>query len=129
MTREDLVKNAISAVNERDVDAYLVCCTDDIQLYTPLAHFTGPYEGSTGIRQFFRDLDDTAPDFHLKSERFEQVGDQAAAFLRADARGRVGGVPLDLEPANIYDFEGDRIKRVRIFSERREALELLGIGE
>ena len=37
MSREDRVKNAISAVNERDVEAYLACCTDDIQLYTPLA--------------------------------------------------------------------------------------------
>jgi hypothetical protein len=33
MSREDLVKSAISAVNERDVEAYLACCTDDVQLH------------------------------------------------------------------------------------------------
>jgi ketosteroid isomerase-like protein len=127
--REDLVKRAISAVNERNVDAYLACCTEDIELYTPLSHFTGPYEGLTGIRRFFRDMEDTSPDFRLKLERLELVGDQALAFLRADARGRISGVPLDLETANVYDFERDRIKRIRIFSERREALELLGLPE
>jgi hypothetical protein len=129
MSREDRVKNAISAVNERDVEAYLACCTDDIQLYTPIAHFTGPNEGTTGIRRFFQDIEDASPDFHLKLERFELVGDQALAFLRAHGSGRVSGVPLDFETANVYDFEGDRIKRIRIFFERREALELLGIPE
>jgi hypothetical protein len=129
MSREDRVKNAISAVNERDVEAYLACCTDDIQLYTPIAHFTGPNEGTTGIRRFFQDIEDASPDFHLELERFELVGDQALAFLRAHGSGRVSEVPLDFETANVYDFEGDRIKRIRIFYERREALELLGIPE
>jgi hypothetical protein len=129
MSREDRVKNAISAVNERDVEAYLACCTDDIQLHTPFAHFTGPNEGAPGIRRFFQDIEDASPDFHLELERFELVGDQALAFLRTHGSGRVSGVPLDLETANVYDFEGDRIKRIRIFSERREALELLGIPE
>jgi hypothetical protein len=129
MSREDRVRNAISAVNERDVEAYLACCTDDIQLYTPIAHFTGPNEGTTGIRRFFQDIEDASPDFHLELERFELVGDQALAFLRAHGSGRVSGVPLDFETANVYDFEGDRIKRIRIFFERREALELLGIPE
>jgi hypothetical protein len=35
----------MSAINERDADAYLACCTSDVQLYIPLAAFTGPYEG------------------------------------------------------------------------------------
>lgn len=57
------------------------------------------------------------------------MGEQALAFLRADATGRISGVPLDLETANIYDFEDNRIKRIRIFSERQEALDLLGLPE
>jgi hypothetical protein len=32
--------------------------------------------------------------------------------VRADASGRVSGVPLDFETANVYDFEGDRICRI-----------------
>jgi hypothetical protein len=129
MSREDLIKRAISAVNERDVDAYLACCTDDIQLYTPLAHFTGPNEGAAGIQRFFQDIEDASPDFRLELERLELVGDQALAFLRTHGSGRVSGVPMDLETANVYDFAGDRIKRIRIFSERQEALELLGLAE
>jgi ketosteroid isomerase-like protein len=111
-SRENVIKRAISAVNERDVEAYLACCTDDIQLYTPFAHFLGPNEGAAGIRRFFQDIEDAAPDFHLELERLELVGDQALAFLRAHASGRVSGVPLDAETANLYDFAGDLIKCV-----------------
>ena len=57
-SREDVVKTAISAVNERDVEAYLACRTDDIQLDTPFAHFLGPNEGAAGIRRFFQDIED-----------------------------------------------------------------------
>ena len=129
MSREDLVQSAISAVNARDVEAYLACCTDDVQLYTPLAHFTGPNEGPTGIRRFFHDIQDASPDFRLELERLELVGDHVLAFLRVHASGRISGVPLDLETANVYDFEGDRIKRIRIFSDRQEAIEIVGLRE
>jgi hypothetical protein len=33
----EVVKEAIAAVNDRDVDRYLACCTEDIQLVTPAA--------------------------------------------------------------------------------------------
>jgi hypothetical protein len=65
----------------------------------------------------------------LELERLELIGDQALAFLRVVGRDRASEVPVDLETANVYDFEGDRIKRTQIFSERREALELLGLSE
>ena len=116
----------ISAVNERDVEAYLACCTDDIQLYSPVALFTGPHEGAAGIRRFFQDIEDASPDFRLELERLELVGDQALAFFKIHASGRISGVPLDSENAVVYDFADDRIKRVRIFSDRQEALETLG---
>ena len=129
MSREDLVKRAISAINERDVEGYLACCTDDVQLYTPFTDFTGgSNEGAAGIRRFFQDIEDASPDFHLELECLELVGDQALAFLRVHGSGRVSGVPIDLETANVYDFAGERIKCVRIFPDRQEALDITGMS-
>ena len=134
MSHKDLVKRVISAVNERDIEAYLACCTDDIQLYSPVALVTGPHEGAAGIRRFFQDIEDASPDFRLELERLELerlelVGDQVLAFYKTHGTGRISGVPLDSENAVVYDFAGDRIKRVRIFSDRQEALETLGMRE
>ena len=59
----EVVKRAISAINERDIDGYLACCTEDIQLKTPLSAVAGVYEGADGIRRFFADIEDAGPDF------------------------------------------------------------------
>src|SRR5215216_5077335 len=68
------VKRAIAAVNARDVDSYLACCTDDVRLRTPLAPIEGSYEGAAGIRRFFSDVAATGPDFRLEIERIDAVG-------------------------------------------------------
>jgi ketosteroid isomerase-like protein len=57
----EVVRRAVAAVNRRDIEAYLACCTDDVRLSTPLAEVTGVHEGPDGIRRFFADVGDTCP--------------------------------------------------------------------
>ena len=47
----EIVERAIAAINARDIDDYLACCTDDVVLQTPMAEMTGVYEGPEGINQ------------------------------------------------------------------------------
>ena len=62
----EIVKRAIAAINERDIDAYLSCCTKDVQLITPIAEVAGSsYGGPDGIRRFFTDIGDAGPDFKI----------------------------------------------------------------
>jgi hypothetical protein len=69
----EIVKRAIAAVNERDIDGYLACCTEDVEVTTPLAPIKGAYEGPKAIRRFFADIEDTVPDFRLEAERLESI--------------------------------------------------------
>src|SRR5215216_5713215 len=83
----EVIERAVAALNERDVDGYLACCTDDIQLRTPWAAVEGVYEGSQAIRRFFADLRDTALDFRLTIERADPIGaNRVLVFLRASGR-------------------------------------------
>ena len=126
----EVVNRAIAAVNERDVDTYLSCCTKDVQLSTPVADVTGVYEGPDGIRRFFADVGDTGPDFHLAIERVQAIGpDRVLAFMRVTATGRASGIPQDVRTANLYDLAGGKIERIRIFVDRDEALEAAGLSE
>jgi hypothetical protein len=62
----------------------------------------------------------------------ESIGaDRVLAFLRATASGRASGVQLvdDLPTANIYDLSGGKIKRIRIFLDRQEALAAVALRE
>jgi ketosteroid isomerase-like protein len=140
----EVVRRLIAAVNERDVGAYLACCTEDVRLRTPWAPVEGAYEGAGAIRRFFADLQDTLPDFRLSIERAEPIGaDRVLAFVRASVSGRASGIPAtamsggvpdpaapgDIPTANVYDFVGGKIASIRVFLERAEALEAVGLRE
>jgi hypothetical protein len=142
MSHENLqaVQEVISAVNDRDLDRYLVHCTANFQLETPWAAVEGVYEGPDAIRRLFSDIRDTLPDFHLVIERLEPVGsDRVLAFLRASATGRASGITAaagvrsatgrDIPSANVYDFVDGKIRRIRVFLDRQEALEAVGLQE
>jgi ketosteroid isomerase-like protein len=67
----EVVERAIAAINERDIDGYLACCTEDIQLQMP--GVAGVHEGADGVRRFFADIEDAGPDFRIDIERTEGV--------------------------------------------------------
>jgi hypothetical protein len=128
----EVVKRAIAAINDRDVESYLACCTADIQLETPTAPIEGIYEGADGIRGFFADVLDAGPDFRITIERLEPVGaDRVLGFVLLNMSGRASGITLggDIPSTNLYDFTDGKIKRVRIFLDRREALEAAGFSQ
>jgi ketosteroid isomerase-like protein len=127
VSREDLVRTAIAAVNARDVEGYLACCTADMELHTPIEQLDGVHRGVDGIRRFFAEIEDAGPDFHIAIEHLELVGDRAVALVVVSASGRSSGLPLSVETGNIYDFDGDRISRVRIYADRDDALREVGL--
>ena len=126
----ELVKRAVASVNQRDIDGYLACCTEDVQLITPLADVDGAYDGREGIRRFFADIADTGPDFKITIERLEEVGpNRVLALMRVTATFRASGIPTDTAPGNVYDLADGKIKMIRIFADRNQALEAAGLWE
>jgi ketosteroid isomerase-like protein len=136
----EVVQEVISAVNDRDLDRYLAHCTESIRLETPWAAVEGVYEGPDAIRRFFSDLRDTLPDFQLVIERLEPVGpDRILALLRASATGRASGITAgadvlgpsggDMPTATVYDLADGRVRRIRVFLDRQEAFEAVGLRE
>jgi ketosteroid isomerase-like protein len=134
MSQENVetVRKCLDAVNRRDVDGYLACCTDDVELRTALAPLEGPMVGADGIRRFFQDVLDTAPDFWLEVERIEALGsDRVLVFERARATGRSSGVSFEegIPLSSVWDFADSKVGRIQVFADRAEALEAVGLAE
>src|SRR6185503_15081003 len=111
----EIVQRAVAAVNDRDVESYLACCTADVRMENPVTAIEGAYEGSDGIRRFFADVLDTGPDFRITIERLESIGtDRVLGFMRLNVSGRASGIILgsDIPSTNLYDFTDGKIKRV-----------------
>jgi ketosteroid isomerase-like protein len=126
----EIAERAIAALNQRDIEGYLACCTEDVELRTPLTPVAGVYEGADGIRRFFADVEDAGPDFRLELERLQDLGGQRVlAFVRVTSHGRASGLPTHAETGNVYEFEEGKIKRIRIFLDREEALQAAGLSD
>jgi ketosteroid isomerase-like protein len=126
----ETVRRAIAAINARDLDAYLACCTENVELLTPMAPLGAEYAGADGIRRFFTDIEDVGPDFRIEVQSVQAVGDNnVIAFIRTSATWRASGIVTDTEQTNVYDFADGKIKRIRIFWDRSEALKAVGLTE
>jgi hypothetical protein len=99
-----------------------------VELLLPMAG--AEYSGAEGIRRYFTDIEDIGPDFRIEVQRVQAIGDSnAIAFLRFGATGRASGIVTGAESANVYDFIEGKIRRVRIFLDRTEALKAVALGE
>jgi ketosteroid isomerase-like protein len=125
-----LVERAIAAINARDIDGYLACCTENVKLETPVAAVGGVFEGIHGIERFFADIEAAGPDFRIEIDGAEEVDSKRVlAFLRTSSTGRASGIRLALTLINVYDLIDGKISHIRIFLDRQEALEAAGREE
>jgi hypothetical protein len=132
MTRENVttVQLAIAALNDRDVDAYLACCVEDVELHTPVSPVEGAYRRTTGIRRFFSDIAAAGPDFRIEIERIEALGsDRVLALMRISATGRESDVDMGAETANVYDLIDGKIKTIAIYLNRAEGRRAAGLAD
>jgi ketosteroid isomerase-like protein len=132
MSKENVetVGQAIAAINARDIDAYLACCTENVELLTPLAPLGAEYVEADGIRRFFTDIEDVSPDFRIAVQSVQAVGDSnVIAFIRTSATGRASGIATGTESTNVYDFIEGKISRIRIFLDPDEALKAVRLEE
>ena len=131
MSRENVetAHRCVDALNRRDVDGYLACCTDNVEFVPATGPIEGAYEGRSGIERFFADLADTAPDIQVAIERSETIGQNVLAFERAHASGRTSEVGGEIDFTTVYEFAGLKIRRIQVFLDRQEALRAVGLRE
>ncbi len=124
----EIVRRAVAALNARDLEGYLACCTRDVELHTPEV-FAGVYEGPQGIKRFLTDVADAAPDFHIDVEDLKAVGDdQVLASIQIGSTGRASGIPMTQTQTNVYDLLDGKIRRTRIFLDHQQALKAVGLA-
>ena len=125
-----MVERAIAALNARDLDSYLACCTKDVELRTPWAAVGGVYRGPVGIKRFLDDIEDAGPDFRIDVHGLQAIGrDRVLAFIHSGSTGRASGIPIAADATNVYDLIDGRISRIQIFLDRNEALEAVGLAD
>jgi len=89
--------------------------------------------GASGRKGFIEFMRYWTEDFEGWSNQVERLidagNDRVVGVFRQSATGKESGVPVEVRLGAIYELEGGRIVRMRIYLDPTEALEAAGLQE
>jgi ketosteroid isomerase-like protein len=131
-TNVDLVRDHFAATNERDFARAISHYAEDVELIVPSGHLRGgTFRGADSVARYFGEFFATFD----KGARFEvqeviEVNDCSVLMTGVyHARGRASGVEIAGEVIWLYGLGDGKIKSMRWFDERAEALRAAGAPE
>ena len=126
----EIVRSALDAWNRQDDEAALQLFSADTELDAS-GRILNPdiYTGIEGFMRFRRDIAEAWDRFELEIEDLFDSGSLVVVFVRSIGKGRASGIEVDFRSAWLVTVSDQKIKRVRLYRERKEALEAAGLSE
>jgi len=125
----EVVRKAIEAGNRRDLAMQRALWHPDAEVDWSRSRgpWKGVYRGLGEIERFQNEFW-TFEKFEIEPHRFTQVGFHVLVPNTAHMRGR-DGLEVIARSTLVYTVESGQITRLRMFQEREEALEAVGLRE
>jgi uncharacterized protein len=127
----ELLRRFYESFNQGDLDSVLELCTEDVELYKDpevvemVAALTP--RGQERVAQYLRVWLDSWSDYHARPEEFLQSGEEVAALTRLRARGKNSQFEIEGDMADVFTVRDGRIARFRLYIQRTDVLDSLGI--
>ncbi len=86
------------------------------------------FRGREGMRAYVALLGETWREWGFVPERFIDADDSVVVFALLVARGH-SGVPIELETSHVWTIRDGRATSMRVYRDRSEALEAVGLRE
>ena len=121
-----VIRRAGEAVAAGDDDAFVACCTPDVQLEPLIVGVEGTYRGHAGVREWLRDRAE-GWDLEYEYGPFRPAGPEGGWLATGTIRmrSRREGVPLEQALAGAVRVEDGLIAWLGFFRSEEEALERL----
>jgi len=122
--REDLVGRLFHAFNQRDEEAIVELCAEEMELYTVTAEEIGrsaPYRGIEGLHEYLADVDRIWEELLITPSRVERQGDRLLVVGRVYVRSRELGI-RDMPVAWIWRLRAGKFVRGEVFADPQAAL-------
>lgn len=127
----EIVRRGFEAWNRRDYEAALSHFSSDVQIDVS-DRILNPevYTGIDGAIRFRNEIAETWDDFRVEVEDLLPAGEEVVALVRSSGQGRMSGAPVvNAGAAWVATVREGKIARLRLYRERSEALEAVGLGE
>ena len=126
-------KRAIQAYNRRDVDALLEHLDAGVEWYPAILVGLGgkatSYRGHAGVRDLFRETDETLAEIHVEVSEIRDLGDRILAFGQLHTRGKASGAESKAPFGYLAHFKDGRATEIRTYLEPAQALDAAGLSE
>jgi ketosteroid isomerase-like protein len=126
----EVVRKGIEALNRRDVSATRAVWRSDAEIDWSRSKgpLKGVYRGRREVASFQNEFWSTFEKLELEPHGFTQAGRDVVVPNTAHLRGREG-MQVIARSTFVFTVENGQITRLRMFQERAEALEALGLSE
>jgi ketosteroid isomerase-like protein len=123
----EVVRQAFEASKRRDDD-------EVFPLYDPEVEIESGYDGRVyrgldGVRAFFRDWLEVWDEIDWEVKEWIDAGDHVIALMHTWGRGKMSGVSVERREAHLWTLREGKLRRLRVFETKDEALEAAGLSE
>jgi ketosteroid isomerase-like protein len=126
----EVVRSHLEAWNRRDKAAYVASFRPDAEIDWSRARalFRGVYRGREQQKAFWEEFWSTFEDSQLEIHNLTEAGSEVVVWNTAHMWGR-DGIEVTARSALVFSVENGEITYLRLFQERAEALEDVGLRE
>jgi ketosteroid isomerase-like protein len=125
----EVIRDAIEAMNRRDIEGVLRLMDPKIRFEHRLAALQGNFVGIDGVRGWFADLLENFDVWRIHCPDIRDLGDRVLALGTIKATGAESGVETELPITVVARFKDERITEFTDFGDRAKALEAAGLRE
>jgi ketosteroid isomerase-like protein len=127
----EIVKEAVDAFNERNVETFVALTTPDFEWFPAMDRLIegGSYHGREGIEAYFEVVSGSWEEFQVLPDEFRDLGDRVLCLGRAEGRGRSSGVRVDTPLGTVVEFRDGKMSRIRAYLDHSEALRAASLSE
>jgi ketosteroid isomerase-like protein len=128
----ELVRGAIDSINRRDLDQAIEAAHDDFEAdwSNSIAPHGGVYRGREQARVLIEAFLEAWDEFHWDPQEIIEV-DEARVLVvnRVRGRGRGSGVAVDAIGAQLWTIAGGKVRGIKLYQSKADALEAAGLRE
>jgi len=119
-----LLNRFYDALNVADVEAALDLSDSEVEVYMPsnVVAAVAP-RGHRDVGQYLRGWFDSWHMYSPEPEEFVAAGDQVVALVNLRARGKGSRFEIEEQMADVFEFDGGKISKLRLYVHRDTALQ------
>lgn len=124
----ELARQYVEAFNAKGLDGTQQWRHPEIELHDP-PNFpdADQYVGEAAFRERVESYLAIGWDGQFRVEEYVDAGEEVVVIWRVTGRGALGDVPLEAAFGHVWLFEAGRMRRVRQYLSRQEALDAVGL--